>query len=387
VTGAYSVSISPDATSAYVIGNRAEALVWTLSRVDLATGAAVEDLALDDIPAASAPSGPVVTPTGRQLLIGTVGLVIVVDVESWTITRRIPISPPERFALALTPDGRTGVLSSEIPGSLRLLELASGEVQADVPLPAAFVTAVTPDGESAYTVQNFLSSVTRVDLGSATTSPPVPIGFPPGLIDIDPDGTTALLGGNTGVYRLNLAAGTLSDPTPTAIPLWQTITPDGQLGLVVTQAPATLTTIDMVTGEAGTPIPLPGTPLGVGAVGADQAPVADLTVDPKPAGEPTPFNASGSTTRCGRVETYTWDFGDGTPEVTSTSAEVDHTYAAEGSYTATLTVTNTAGTSTEQVYANSATSRNGGPQATTAAIAEIPAAAPSAVVATPAFTG
>jgi PKD repeat protein len=57
------------------------------------------------------------------------------------------------------------------------------------------------------------------------------------------------------------------------------------------------------------------------------------------------FNASGSSDPDGTIASYAWSFGDGT---TNSGATANHTYAAGGSYTVTLTVTdNAAATSTQ----------------------------------------
>jgi LysM repeat protein len=55
-----------------------------------------------------------------------------------------------------------------------------------------------------------------------------------------------------------------------------------------------------------------------------------------------PFDASGSTDADGSIESYGWDFGDGT-SATATEAEVTHGYKEDGTYTATLTVTDNCG--------------------------------------------
>ena len=55
------------------------------------------------------------------------------------------------------------------------------------------------------------------------------------------------------------------------------------------------------------------------------------------------FDGSGSTDNVG-IASYSWDFGDGN---SSDMAKVPHTYAAPGTYTAMLTVTDTAGNMTE----------------------------------------
>jgi hypothetical protein len=71
---------------------------------------------------------------------------------------------------------------------------------------------------------------------------------------------------------------------------------------------------------------------------------ASFSVTPGPAGSPTCFDASASNVVLGSIVHFTWNFGDGST-ATSSTATVMHTYAAAGSYTATLTEINIAGTS------------------------------------------
>lgn len=61
------------------------------------------------------------------------------------------------------------------------------------------------------------------------------------------------------------------------------------------------------------------------------------------AGANISFDASGSSIG---DATYTWDFGDKTPKVTTKSLTITHTYEDAGGVTVTLTVSNSAGTST-----------------------------------------
>ena len=52
------------------------------------------------------------------------------------------------------------------------------------------------------------------------------------------------------------------------------------------------------------------------------------------------FSSAGSTDNDGGITGYAWDFGDGN---SSTSANPTYTYSAEGTYTATLTVSDVEG--------------------------------------------
>lgn len=75
---------------------------------------------------------------------------------------------------------------------------------------------------------------------------------------------------------------------------------------------------------------------------ANQAPTAAFSVDTDSGTTPLTvnFDASGSTDTDGSIVSYAWDFGDGDSGV---GQQVSHTYTSDGSYTATLTVTDNAG--------------------------------------------
>ncbi|MFL6101250.1 MAG: PKD domain-containing protein, partial [Actinomycetales bacterium] len=105
----------------------------------------------------------------------------------------------------------------------------------------------------------------------------------------------------------------------------------------------------------------------------DQAPVAAFTSTLVcPTGAST-FNASGSSTPSGSIASYTWDFGDGTAQVTTPSPAASHQFAGVARYQVRLTVTNSAGTSTTVVSDGQTVLHNGGPSATVRNAVRIPA--------------
>ncbi|WP_405009027.1 S8 family serine peptidase [Kitasatospora sp. NBC_01539] len=82
-------------------------------------------------------------------------------------------------------------------------------------------------------------------------------------------------------------------------------------------------------------------------------PVADFTATCANSGLGCAFDASASTDADGSIASYAWDFGDGT---TGTAVKPSHTYAAAGTFTVKLTVTDNSGltgSTSKQVTAGS----------------------------------
>jgi PKD repeat protein len=76
-------------------------------------------------------------------------------------------------------------------------------------------------------------------------------------------------------------------------------------------------------------------------VRADEPPIASFDVTASPgSGQPTAFDAGDSADPDGSVVSYSWNFGDGT---TGSGATPTHVYAAPGTYSVTLTVTDSDG--------------------------------------------
>ena len=76
----------------------------------------------------------------------------------------------------------------------------------------------------------------------------------------------------------------------------------------------------------------------------------------------TAFDASESPVKYGKITKYAWNFGDGSTLTTKTPTTT-HKYANAGIYIATVTETDSAGTSTKIVFTGQTVSRNGGPSA------------------------
>jgi hypothetical protein len=109
------------------------------------------------------------------------------------------------------------------------------------------------------------------------------------------------------------------------------------------------------------------------AVGPDRGPVAAFSASAGRAGSTSAFDATGSSSPDYPIASYAWDFGDGQTQATS-APTTPHRYAAPGSYTVTLTVTDQAGCSTTVVFTGQTASCNGSAKArTTQAVTVLPA--------------
>jgi PKD domain len=152
-----------------------------------------------------------------------------------------------------------------------------------------------------------------------------------------------------------------ASPTPTALLL----TPIPTIGQIVNPSlnlRATPTPIPVITLPPATPRPTlaPGaTPRPTLAPGATPTPTSRATTPrPKPTPVPAPVavincTPSGLSVSCTGASsqyasTYTWSFGDGSAPISGTSKTANHVYAQAGTYTVTLTVSNTTGSNPDQ---------------------------------------
>jgi DNA-binding beta-propeller fold protein YncE len=319
------------------------------------------------------------------------------------------VQVPSADSLAITPDGKRALIGSNASSgaSLTVVDLTTTPISID----ANFITgffgggiAVTPDGKMALGVVRGLNAVTVVDL-TATPNPvqihTVFVGNRPIDIAITPDGKKAfvtcvgsnsqILGNTPGIAVLDLTTTPVSVETPLVplsfAPRRIAIDPDGKKAVVTAgfslrssqaeEAIAVLRTnsgvsiLDLTTSPISVistnPFVIPA-PTDV-AITPDQAPTARFTSERD--GDKVTFNASSSTSPIGEIAKYKWNFGDGHKK-TTTSPIVTHKYHdlpnlkshdGDKPIMVTLTVTNTAGTSTDVTFTGRTVSNNGGPSA------------------------
>jgi YVTN family beta-propeller protein len=235
--------------------------------------------------------------------------------------------------MQISPNGNTGYVSDIAESAVYPLNLSTSPITVGTPVTSQLThplgLALTPDGNSLYAVNNPVSSATPINVAVNPPQSGTPVGV--------------------GVAPLQAAA-----------------TPDGSQVLVSNQTSSggkhgTVSFIDTATNTVTATVDAGVLPNEM-AIQPDQPPVAHLSVQTGSAGHPTTFDASASTVKFGSITSYHWDFGDGNSDTTSTPT-VSHTYAADGTYPASVVETNSAGTSTTQVYTGRDMLRNGGPSA------------------------
>jgi YVTN family beta-propeller protein len=349
-TSPEAVAVSPDGSAAYV----ANAGENSLSVVSIVNGTAKLVSPQISSSSFSFPDAIAIAPDGRTVWVASLGTgtVVPVTIPGGRVGTPIAVGL-DPTGLAITPDGRHLLVANSGNGTVADVSLTSGSVSSFAlePTASGFVTpqaiAISPDGATAYVTDTANNLVVPVAIASETPGDPVAVGSDPSAVVVSPDGAR--------VY----VADQLSD----------------QISVidVSTGAPTPVATI----ATNGSPDALALTP--------DQAPRAAFSLTPGLAGAPTAFDASSSlTTPSGGSLTYTWNFGDGSPVTTTDAPSTTHVYANPGVYTATLTVTDAAGTSTVVVFTGQTASRNGGPSATTTQTLAVQAAssgaAPEALV-------
>ncbi len=163
------------------------------------------------------------------------------------------------------------------------------------------------------------------------------------------------LGNFHGAHTLQQLDVTVSSPTHgftlpvvNTTPLGVWLTPDSKTAFVTDSVTTTVTRVDgLPSSHLATTFNLPSvndTDSQWPCITPDQAPVARFTATIAP-GNTALFDGSGSVSPVGTIASYIWNFGDGSPPVTTTAPTVSHTYASSGPFTVTLQVVNSAGTS------------------------------------------
>jgi len=363
------------------------------------------------LPATSMTS--VITPDGIRIYTrnDTPPGVSVIDAATNTVTATIPTSVgPGAFEIMVSPSGTRVYVTNIVSGSITVIDTATNTVLADVFIGPILGNVSTATNSSKLYVGSFATSLVYViDMATNILVNTVFVGFSPGMISIPPGGSKAfipilgnatvafmdlnsdtivntipvgnqpygssILSNGTSLYVVNIADASVSvidiatETVTTTIPLaggtnpfWIAATPDSKSLFVINEVNDQVTPIDVATNTAGAPFGGRGGILGDLVISPDPAPVAYFSATPQLVGVPTLFDASSSLSPIRTIVYYAWNFGDGVT-VTTASLLINHTYLTPGAFNVSLTVTNSAGTSTIPIYSSRFMSNRGSPTA------------------------
>ncbi|HEX5245566.1 MAG TPA: fibronectin type III domain-containing protein [Gaiellaceae bacterium] len=379
----HGIAITPDGKTAYVASCAGNS-VTPISTATNVAGAAIA--------VGSCPSAVAITPDGQTAYVSSQGsnisgqegtTVTPIDTATNTAGTAITVGLGPQ-GIAITPDGQTAYVANELTNTVTPINTATNTAGTAITVgsdPGRI--AITPDGKTAYVTNVVGDSVTPIDTATNTAGTAIAVGATPVGIAITPDGKTAYVAneGSNTVTPITTATNTAG--TAIAVggnPIAIAIAPDGKTAYVTNEGSNTVTPIDTATNTAGTAISVGTAPVAV-AIAPDQAPVAALAVTAAPAFQTTVLDASASSVAFGSIASYAWDFGDG-HTATTTSPTTGHAYQNVGVYAATVTETDSAGTSKTQVFTGQTVSRNGSAHASIAATIVIqhgPPGAPTGV--------
>ena len=385
------VAISPDARTAYVVNAAQSGLTGQITPIDLTTSPPVAEASIN------IPNSPgnfiAIAPDGRKAYVTdpSDGKVFPIDLTTTPATVGAAIvvgGNPE--GVAFSPDGSRAYVAENAGSSgtpeVLPITVATDAVGTAITTglgPHPFWIAITPDGTKAYVGDagsGTTGKVYPVSLPAGTVGTPISVGASTTGIAITPDGTKAYAASGANVVPIVVSTDTAGTPIPVTGGAYAVaITPDSKTVYVTNDTGEKVTPITVATSTAGTPISSVGSaPRGI-AITPDQAPVADFTVSSAPPGSPTTFNASSSTVRFGTIARYDWEFGDGST-LPNGGPNPSHAYAAVGNYTATVTETDSNGTSLSgEVYTGQTASSLGSSSARTSRSVVVTNAAAPAV--------
>ena len=360
-TNPVAIAINPNGTVAYVVNKGSN----SVTPIYLPVGVTGTPLPVGHNPVAIA-----ITPNGKTVFVvnSTDGTVTPIN----TVTNRVggPITvatvSPAVFGIVISPDGKTGYVADATLGSLTSFDTTWGVTDSNIVVPAGAPTWLTfaPDGRVIYGATEWGPPQTPVL--SAISVPSMEPGGGDGLIIGSHPTSIAITPNGQHVYTADSGSGTLSEYSHTdsiatidlgGSPRGVAVSPDGKFVWVADASTGRLIRVSVATGLQTSSIPV-SSELDALAIVPDQAPLAIFTVTPAPHGQPTAFDASASAVRFGTIAKYVWRFGDGTT-ATTTGPTTTHTYATARSYTATVTETDSAGTSTAIVFTGQTVSRYG----------------------------
>lgn len=402
------VAIGPGGKLLFVVSRGSE----SVSSFSIGSGGALSKVACaKNCKTAEEPDGLASTPNGQFVYVANGGT------ESITVYSVGPGGPLSRvacsgcktegrpFGLAVSPNGEFLYATDTTSEHVLVFSIGTDGTLSKIECAEACKTGagptgitIAPNGQYVYVANRGSEAVSAFQIGAGGALTPIACvesacdtGKEPVGATVSPSGEYLYVS-NAGSHSLStfaIGAGGALAPVPCTGPSCETestpagiaVSPDGDFLYAANSGSGTISPFSV--GPEGALTPIACTPPDCGAesgayfqslaITPDQAPTASFTDTPATAGSPSTFNASASTASPEQsVASYDWSFGDGT-SVQSASPTVSHTYATAGPYTVTLTVTDTAGCSTQLIFTGQTASCNGSSGAEHTATVTVPA--------------
>jgi YVTN family beta-propeller protein len=211
------------------------------------------DSVMKTIPIPTGPHGLVVTPDGRWVYASSDGdsVVSVIDTTTDTVADTINVGSTPH-GLAITPDGSRVLVAGFGTDSVEAIDTGTNQIVWQTPVPQPHNIAITPDGRTAYAggQKEGDQQLAIIDIASGAETGSVPLDHAPRALNVSPDGEDLAytLAGVDALQIMSLANNQLDTQVPTGVsPHHPLFTPDGKLGLVVSQGPGTLDLFDPLT--------------------------------------------------------------------------------------------------------------------------------------------
>lgn len=364
--GPTSVAITPDGKFAYVTDSNGESVTV------IETGLRRKVTTIEKV--GKNPYGIAITPNGEYAYVTDRGSgeVAVISTATNKVVKSIRVGE-EPTGIAISPSGKVAYVADFGDDQVEVISTESMAVTGepieagDGPMGIEFTagTAYVVDelGKEGRAIDTLSREVTKIPLPEA--------GGGPSGIAISPDGTEAYaVGAGTGAV-LVIDTGTnhfTKEIAVSGVPREVALSANGKVLYVTESAPSQVEALNAQTGNAlpESPIALPGTEASGIALTPDQSPTAAFTPPSATVGVAAPFNGSASTDPDGTITSYAWTFEDGRD---ATGVSAVHTFAAAGTFKATLSVTDNEGCGAAMVFTGRTAYCSGGESTVTHPVA------------------
>ena len=358
--GPVDVAITPNGQFAYVT-NETDG---TVSVIATASNSVVATIPLA---VGAKPRGIAISPDGQTAWVADNGddTVSVIATATNTVSGA-PIPLPagaKPDGIAISPDGATAFVAQQGSGVSLVSTASRAIVGTVVDTMAPSRIAIGPHGGRAFVTDSGSTSVTAFNpTGGAVIGAPIPVGAHPSGIAVAPNGVFAYAAAGGAGTVTPIATATNAPSAAIAgfnAPAGVAISPDGSQGYVANSGAASVSAFSTATNSVTGSIAAGATPTGI-AIVPNQGPTASFLVTPqrRVVKHKLTFLAGASKDPDGTIANYAWSFGDG-KRAQGTQARRTHSYRRPGTYTATLTVTDNEGCSTELVFTGQTASCNG----------------------------